>query len=44
MDFTSGAAKYRQCCSDGTQAAVHHHGYGTFVVDGKMITLKSRMR
>jgi len=23
---------------------IHHHGYGTFVVDGKTIRLKSRMR
>ncbi len=23
---------------------IHHHGYGTFVVDGETITLKSRMR
>jgi flavin reductase (DIM6/NTAB) family NADH-FMN oxidoreductase RutF len=23
---------------------IHHHGYGTFVVDGKTITLKSKMR
>ena len=23
---------------------IHHHGYGRFVVDGKTITLKSRMR
>jgi flavin reductase (DIM6/NTAB) family NADH-FMN oxidoreductase RutF len=23
---------------------IHHHGYGTFVVDGKTIKLKSRMR
>ena len=23
---------------------IHHHGYGTFVVDGDTITLKSRMR
>jgi flavin reductase (DIM6/NTAB) family NADH-FMN oxidoreductase RutF len=23
---------------------IHHHGYGKFAVDGKMITLKSRMR
>src|SRR5450756_721215 len=23
---------------------IHHHGYGTFAVDGKMIKLKSRMR
>jgi len=23
---------------------LHHHGYGRFAVDGKMITLKSRMR
>jgi flavin reductase (DIM6/NTAB) family NADH-FMN oxidoreductase RutF len=23
---------------------IHHHGYGKFVVDGKTITLKSRMR
>src|ERR1035437_3325714 len=23
---------------------IHHHGYGRFVVDGKMIQLKSRMR
>ena len=23
---------------------IHHHGYGKFVVDGKMIKLKSRMR
>ena len=23
---------------------IHHHGYGKFVVDGPMITLKSRMR
>ena len=23
---------------------IHHHGYGTFVVDGKAIRLKSRMR
>jgi len=23
---------------------IHHHGYGKFVVDGKMINLKSRMR
>ena len=22
---------------------IHHHGYGTFAVDGEMITLKSRM-
>jgi flavin reductase (DIM6/NTAB) family NADH-FMN oxidoreductase RutF len=24
--------------------AIHHHGYGTFVVDGERIKLKSRMR
>ena len=23
---------------------IHHHGYGNFAVDGKMIELKSRMR
>src|SRR5271169_6223695 len=23
---------------------IHHHGYGTFVVDGEMIKLRSRMR
>ena len=23
---------------------IHHHGYGTFVVDGRTITLKSKMR
>jgi len=23
---------------------IHHHGYGTFVVDGEMIKLKSKMR
>jgi flavin reductase (DIM6/NTAB) family NADH-FMN oxidoreductase RutF len=23
---------------------IHHHGYGRFAVDGRMITLKSRMR
>jgi len=23
---------------------IHHHGYGTFVVDGPTIHLKSRMR
>jgi flavin reductase (DIM6/NTAB) family NADH-FMN oxidoreductase RutF len=23
---------------------LHHHGYGRFAIDGKMITLKSRMR
>jgi flavin reductase (DIM6/NTAB) family NADH-FMN oxidoreductase RutF len=23
---------------------IHHHGYGTFVVDGKIIKLKSKMR
>ena len=23
---------------------IHHHGYGKFAVDGKMIRLKSRMR
>jgi len=23
---------------------IHHHGYGTFVVDGKTIKLKSKMR
>jgi flavin reductase (DIM6/NTAB) family NADH-FMN oxidoreductase RutF len=23
---------------------IHHHGYGTFVVDGETITLKSKMR
>jgi flavin reductase (DIM6/NTAB) family NADH-FMN oxidoreductase RutF len=23
---------------------IHHHGYGKFAVDGRMITLKSRMR
>jgi hypothetical protein len=23
---------------------IHHHGYGTFVVDGETIKLKSRMR
>ncbi|MGO9722035.1 MAG: flavin reductase, partial [Methylocella sp.] len=23
---------------------IHHRGYGTFVVDGETITLKSRMR
>lgn len=23
---------------------IHHHGYGNFIVDGKMIKLKSRMR
>jgi len=22
---------------------IHHHGYGNFVVDGKTITLKSKM-
>ncbi len=32
---------------DPTQKApktIHHHGYGTFVVDGETIKLKSRMR
>jgi flavin reductase (DIM6/NTAB) family NADH-FMN oxidoreductase RutF len=30
----------------GQRAArtIHHHGYGRFIVDGRMITLKSRMR
>ena len=23
---------------------IHHHGYGTFVIDGKMLKLKSKMR
>ena len=23
---------------------IHHHGYGTFVVDGRTIKLKSKMR
>jgi hypothetical protein len=23
---------------------IHHHGYGTFVVDGETIKLKSKMR
>ena len=23
---------------------IHHHGYGTFVVDGETIKLRSRMR
>ena len=23
---------------------IHHHGYGSFVVDGETITLKSKMR
>jgi hypothetical protein len=23
---------------------IHHRGYGTFIVDGKTINLKSRMR
>jgi hypothetical protein len=32
---------------DSTQKhpkTIHHHGYGRFAVDGKMIKLKSRMR
>ena len=27
-----------------TPKTIHHHGYGTFVVDGETITLKSKMR
>jgi len=27
-----------------TPKTIHHHGYGRFVVDGKIIRLKSRMR
>ena len=27
-----------------TPKTIHHHGYGTFVVDGETITLRSKMR
>ncbi|MDD1631673.1 MAG: flavin reductase family protein [Methylococcaceae bacterium] len=30
--------------SQKTPKTIHHHGYGTFVVDGETITLKSKMR
>jgi flavin reductase (DIM6/NTAB) family NADH-FMN oxidoreductase RutF len=30
--------------SHKTPKTIHHHGYGTFVVDGETITLKSKMR
>ncbi|MFA5923413.1 MAG: flavin reductase family protein [Methylococcaceae bacterium] len=30
--------------SQKTPKTIHHHGYGTFVVDGETITLKSKIR
>ena len=30
--------------SQKTPKTIHHHGYGTFVVDGETIALKSKMR
>ena len=30
--------------SQKTPQTIHHHGYGTFVVDGDTITLKSKIR
>lgn len=30
--------------SQKSRKTIHHHGYGTFVVDGETIKLKSRMR
>jgi flavin reductase (DIM6/NTAB) family NADH-FMN oxidoreductase RutF len=30
--------------ANGTVKTIHHQGYGRFVIDGKMLNLKSKMR
>ena len=45
--FDSGFHEVIKAWTDPSQKnpkTIHHHGYGTFVVDGATIKLKSKMR